>query len=649
MLREHYVDGAILTPGYCITAAEVRRLARSGLALAVFHDRLEPRGFDVVRLGQAAACYAVIRRMVERGRRRIAYIAHDYEFHGPRAGLAYGAYAQALTDSGLTFDESLVIAGANSRAEAYAETARLLDGAHPPDAIFSGSDRGAIDAIWAARDLGLSSTRRPRGRRRREHPRRSGDPPRAHHGRIPGHRLLQRRGPALGPHRRPDQTRHRDRTALATHRTSVGLTSRPLSKERSAMPDSSTAASRYSRRDLLRIGGSALAATAAVPLLASCSRAPKPASAGGGGGGTFTIYGWNSGHAYNTYAGVINKFEKDHGLTVNWQKFQWPDLQTKLQADISAGTPPDLVEQPGGDTAIPLALTGDLLSLDAHVAKDGEAMGFPADWQATSVRPWQHGGKTYGVQIHLTCSQLYYNKKMLSDAGVTPPATWDELITAGKKLTSGNRYAIALNQDPGYSVPWLLQNGVSDYDPASKQLLTPHSAALEAMQFQHDLIYKYKYSPAPTPSSDYWPAEAPVRAAGSDHRDRPVGHPPHQAGRGCRSRYRAAADEQGPPDGPRRQRPGRSGQVQERRPGMGSHQAPDHHRGRAGRHQGGRAGDAPQELGEASRGDGRSVARRGRPGPSLWRGLGAEPGTDRPWTAGRRRVQDLLPIGRDQR
>jgi multiple sugar transport system substrate-binding protein len=212
---------------------------------------------------------------------------------------------------------------------------------------------------------------------------------------------------------------------------------------------------------------------------------------------------WNSGHAYDTYNNVVSKFEKDHGVTVNWQKFQWPDLQTKLQADISAGTPPDLVEQPGGDTAIPLALTGDLMPLDAHIAKDGAAMGFPGDWQNASVVPWQHAGKTYGVQIHLTCSQLYYNKKMLAAAGVKPPATWDDLLAVGKKLTSGHRYAIALNQDPGYSVPWLQQNGVSEYDDATKQLLTPHPATIEALQFQHDLIYKYKYSPAPVPSSDY--------------------------------------------------------------------------------------------------------------------------------------------------
>ncbi len=156
VLREHYVDGAILTPGYCITATEVRRLARGGLGLVVFDDRIAPQRFDAVRLHQAAACQDVVRHLVGGGRRRIAYIAHEDELRGSGPAVVYRAYRQALVDLRLPWDESLVIPGADSRADAYTGTTRLLESAEPPDAIFSGSDRGAIDAIWAARDLGWS-------------------------------------------------------------------------------------------------------------------------------------------------------------------------------------------------------------------------------------------------------------------------------------------------------------------------------------------------------------------------------------------------------------------------------------------------------------------------------------------------------------
>lgn len=256
------------------------------------------------------------------------------------------------------------------------------------------------------------------------------------------------------------------------------------------------------RRDFLRVVGAGATAAVAAPVLGSCARAPEE-SGGGGGKGTLTIY-WNAGHVYDTYRDVIEQFEKDHDVTVNWQKFQWEDLLTKLQADLASGNVPDLVEFPGPASLMPMALSGDVLPLDSYVDKDGKKMGFPDDWQQRSVESWQLEGKTYGIQVHLTCSQLYYNKGMLDDAGIKqPPETWDDLLAAAKELTGKGKHGIALNQDYTYSYPWLLQNGVKAYDTASETVLHPEEAALEAMQFQYDLVHKHKVSPVPTPSSDY--------------------------------------------------------------------------------------------------------------------------------------------------
>lgn len=254
-----------------------------------------------------------------------------------------------------------------------------------------------------------------------------------------------------------------------------------------------------SRRRFL---SAAAAAGVAAPALAACSRAPKQ-QGGGGGAGTFTIY-WNAGHVYDAYKKVIQQFEKDHDITVNWQKFQWDDLTTKFQADLASGDVPDLVEYTGGDNTMSLAKTGDILALDKYIAKDGKKIGYPDDWRSQAVETWKYQSKIYGVQLHLTCNQFYYNKGMLDDAGIsTFPKTWDELLDAAKELTGKGKYGLALNQDYTYSYPWLLQNGVSSYDPSSKKVLAPNDAAIEAMQFQKDLVHKYKVSPVPTPSSDY--------------------------------------------------------------------------------------------------------------------------------------------------
>ncbi|GAA4690472.1 sugar ABC transporter substrate-binding protein [Phytohabitans rumicis] len=251
-----------------------------------------------------------------------------------------------------------------------------------------------------------------------------------------------------------------------------------------------------SRRRVLQIG----AAATAGPMLSACSRAPE---ASGSGAGTLTLY-TNAGHAYAAWQEVIAQFENDHGVTVNWQKFQWPDLATKLQTDFAAGTPADLVEQPGGAATVALAAAGDVRALDDYIAKDGAAIGYPDDWQAAAVESWQSQGKTYGVQMALTCNLLFYNRQMFAAAGITrPPDTWDEFLAAAKELTRGGVHGFAANQDYSYSTPWLLENGVRYYDPAAKDFLVPGPAAIEALQFQADLVHKHKVAPVPTAGTDY--------------------------------------------------------------------------------------------------------------------------------------------------
>ncbi|HEY3504739.1 MAG TPA: extracellular solute-binding protein [Actinocatenispora sp.] len=253
-----------------------------------------------------------------------------------------------------------------------------------------------------------------------------------------------------------------------------------------------------SRRGLLRAGATA---ALAAPLLAACGRTPAADTADGDK--TFTLY-WNAGHGYDAYAKVVKKFEADHGITVNWQKFQWPDLQTKLTADMQAGTVPDLVEDDGSGWPITYATSGDALALDDFIAKDGEKVGFPHDWQDNALRNVQYKGKTYGVPLHLTCNLLFYNKTMFADAGLrAAPSTWDEFLSAARKLTHGRQYGVALNSDFGYAPPWILQNGAKYWDPASRQAMTPAGKATEALAFQHDLIHRYKVSPVPVASSDY--------------------------------------------------------------------------------------------------------------------------------------------------
>ncbi|MGH3742697.1 MAG: LacI family DNA-binding transcriptional regulator [Micromonosporaceae bacterium] len=155
ILREQYVDGAVLAPSHHLPAEELAQLAGNGLALVVFDDLLDPSGFDVVRQSQAAACHLAVRRLIERGHRRIAYFAHGDPGH-PEHDLKYDSYQRALSQAGIPVDASLVIAAADHRPAAYLATSELLSRTDPPTALFSASDRGGIAAIWAAQQQGVS-------------------------------------------------------------------------------------------------------------------------------------------------------------------------------------------------------------------------------------------------------------------------------------------------------------------------------------------------------------------------------------------------------------------------------------------------------------------------------------------------------------
>ncbi|MFI6479222.1 ABC transporter substrate-binding protein [Nonomuraea sp. NPDC050663] len=248
-----------------------------------------------------------------------------------------------------------------------------------------------------------------------------------------------------------------------------------------------------SRREMLQLLG-------ASAVLTACAGAP-PAASQGQSPGTFTVY-WNAGHDYQAYRKVIAEFEAAHKVKVNFQKYQWPDLRTRLLADFASGTVPDLVEEPGGWVQ-EFAISGNARSLQDFVDKDGAAMGFPADWREATVSRNSFNGQVYGVQLHFTATLLVYNKQMLAEAGVEPPTTWQEFLDAARKLTKDGVYGTALNQDHGYVNPWLMQNGVRIYDPATKEVLTPVDQAVEAMRFQAELVHKHKVAPVPVSSTDY--------------------------------------------------------------------------------------------------------------------------------------------------
>lgn len=91
--------------------------------------------------------------------------------------------------------------------------------------------------------------------------------------------------------------------------------------------------------------------------------------------------------------------------------------------------------------------TGSLLQLDELVARDKIDQ---KDWLLPFAKTMTRG-HVYGLQQDYRIPLLIYRKKVLDDAKVTPPRTWDDVCIAGAKLSKGNvvGYAIPIGTTGG--------------------------------------------------------------------------------------------------------------------------------------------------------------------------------------------------------
>ena len=177
----------------------------------------------------------------------------------------------------------------------------------------------------------------------------------------------------------------------------------------------------------------------------------------------------------------------------------------KVLTAFKSGQPPHLVV---------------LLSTDMFTLIDEGAI-VPIDGLATSAedKQWlggffdsfmmnsRTGGKTWGVPFQRSTIVLYWNKELFKEAGLDPdkgPATWDEMVEFGKKLTkadaSGNvtQWGVKI---PSSGFPyWLFQglttpNGAVLMNEAGNETYFDKPEVVEALQYWVDLSARHKVMP----------------------------------------------------------------------------------------------------------------------------------------------------------
>lgn len=184
----------------------------------------------------------------------------------------------------------------------------------------------------------------------------------------------------------------------------------------------------------------------AVSLLVTATACGGGSSAGGSNKSPKTLTYWASNQGPNIEADKkilepeLKKFEKRTGIKVKLEVVPWSDLLTRIMTATTSGQGPDVLNI-GNTWSASLQSTGALLPWDEkNLAKIGGRDRFVDAALASTGAP---GSDPAAVPLYSMSYALYYNKKMFADAGVQkPPATWDELVAAGKKLSKDGKWAL---------------------------------------------------------------------------------------------------------------------------------------------------------------------------------------------------------------
>jgi sorbitol/mannitol transport system substrate-binding protein len=206
------------------------------------------------------------------------------------------------------------------------------------------------------------------------------------------------------------------------------------------------ALTRFRKRRL----AAAACAAVAVTAVAACS------SGGGSGSGNSASSGNNSGTGTVTVAVVSNPlitgqmipltqsvFEKENpGITVKFATYTEGDLRAAIEKDVSTHSNSFNVIMIGPYEAPLFAKNGWLDDLSKqYIASDSSYDA--ADLLPPVAKSLSYNGDLYAVPFYGESSMLYYNKSMLTAAGITMPEhpTWAQVAADAAKLNQPGKVA----------------------------------------------------------------------------------------------------------------------------------------------------------------------------------------------------------------
>lgn len=256
-----------------------------------------------------------------------------------------------------------------------------------------------------------------------------------------------------------------------------------------------------SRRRVLSITGGAV--TAAT--LAAC---------GGQAGGTpgsgtrlktgvaLSAVGWGGQVSIDTRSKLAEQFATQYpGLTAQYAERDTATYWDKLQADLVAGTTPDVFFM-NPYFFKQYALQKAYLDLSPLIRRDRVDLG---DFYPVARQLYVHRNEQYGLPLHFNGINLLFNRQLFESSGVPLPSqdlkgsvwSFDQYLDACRRLTrrdgdSVTQYGTGLNTAFQWYLSFVYANGGDLFNKEQTAVTLTDAAAVDALQFLQDLVHKHR-------------------------------------------------------------------------------------------------------------------------------------------------------------
>lgn len=188
---------------------------------------------------------------------------------------------------------------------------------------------------------------------------------------------------------------------------------------------------------------------------------------------------------------IIDEYNKSQDeVKIEYKSINQSDyMTTALPVAFANNEGPDIFSISPGDF-LKYAEAGIMADLTAYFPE-----GALDDFQDAAIEAVTVDGKIYALPYESELVGLYYNKKMLEEADVEVPKTWDELMVAAEKLTTDKVSGLLLPQEKDAYLnfifyPFLWQNGGSVLSEDGTKSAFDSQETAEALDFWGSFFQK---------------------------------------------------------------------------------------------------------------------------------------------------------------